>query len=87
MAVVKVRGRGQVTIPLSLRKELHLDEEAMLTVVKAGNVLLMTPRSLQVDTFAKEARRELKKRGLHVDDVIGDLKRQRTRYNKDRYGT
>ena len=48
MAVVRVRGRGQVTIPLSLRKDLHLDEEAMLTVVKAGNVLLMTPRSLQV---------------------------------------
>ena len=35
MAVVKVRGRGQVTIP-SLRKDLHLDEEAILTVVKAG---------------------------------------------------
>ena len=76
MAVVRVRGRGQVTIPLSLRKDLHLDEEAMLTVVKAG-----------VDTFAKEAHRELKKRGLRVDDVIDDLKGQRTRYNKDRYGT
>ena len=86
MAVVRVRGRGQVTIPLSLRKDLHLDE-AMLTVVKACNVLLMSPRSLQVDTFAKEAHRELKKRGLRVDDVIDHLKGQRTRYNKDRYGT
>ena len=85
MAVVKVRGRGQVTIPLSLRKELHLDEEAILTVVKAGNVLLMTP-PLQVDTFARR-HWELKKRGLRVDDVIDDLKGQRTRYNKDRYGT
>ena len=28
MAVVRVRGRGQVTIPLSLHKDLHLDEEA-----------------------------------------------------------
>ncbi|HEX7094060.1 MAG TPA: AbrB/MazE/SpoVT family DNA-binding domain-containing protein [Nitrospiraceae bacterium] len=52
MAVVKVRGRGQVTIPLSLRKDSHLDEEAILTVVKSGNVLLMTPRSLHVDNFA-----------------------------------
>lgn len=86
MAVVKVRGRGQVTIPLSLRKDLHLDEEATLTVVKAGNVLLMTPRSLQVDRLASEAQRELKKRGLRIDDVLDDLKRQRTRYNKDRYG-
>ena len=53
MAVVEVRGRGQVTILLSLGKELHLNEGAILTVVKAGNVLLMTPRSLQVDTFAR----------------------------------
>jgi len=87
MAVVKVRGRGQVTIPLSLRKDLHLDEEATLTVVKAGNVLLMTPRALQVDALAKEAHRELKKRGLRVEDVIDDLKKQRARYNKDQYGT
>ncbi len=87
MAVVKVRGRGQVTIPLSLRKDLHLDEEVTLTVVKAGNVLLMTPRSLQVDAFAKGAQRELRKRRLRVEDVIDDLKEQRARYNKDRYGT
>jgi bifunctional DNA-binding transcriptional regulator/antitoxin component of YhaV-PrlF toxin-antitoxin module len=87
MAVVKVRGRGQVTIPLSLRKELQLGEDATLTVVKAGNVLLMTPRSLRADTLAKEAQRELKKRGLRLEDVLGDLKRQRTGYNKERYGT
>jgi len=87
MAVVRVRGRGQVTIPLSLRKELQLGEDATLTVVKAGNVLLMTPRSLRADTLAKEAQRELKKRGLRLDDVLGDLKRQRTGYNKERYGT
>lgn len=86
MAVVKVRGRGQVTIPLSLRKDLHLDEEVTLTVVKAGNVLLMTPRALQVDALAKGAQRELRKRGLRVEDVIDDLKGQRARYNKDRYG-
>jgi bifunctional DNA-binding transcriptional regulator/antitoxin component of YhaV-PrlF toxin-antitoxin module len=86
MPMVKVRGRGQVTIPLSLRKDLQLDDDATLTVVKAGKVLLMTPRSLQVDRLAKEAQRELKKRGLSVEDVLDDLKRQRARYNKDRYG-
>ncbi len=86
MAVLKVRERGQVTIPLSPRKDLRLDEEATLTVVRAGNVLLMTPRSLQVDALAKEAHRELKKRGLRMEDVLDDLKSQRVRYNKDRYG-
>ncbi len=49
MAVVKMRRCGQLTIPQSLRKDLHLDDEAVLTVVKAGNVLLMTARPLPVD--------------------------------------
>jgi bifunctional DNA-binding transcriptional regulator/antitoxin component of YhaV-PrlF toxin-antitoxin module len=87
MAVVKMRGRGQVTIPQSLRKDLHLDDETMLTVVKAGNVLLMTPRPLQVDRMAKVAQQVLKKQGLRVDDVLEDLRHQRVRYNKERYGS
>lgn len=87
MAVVKMRVRGQVTIPQSLRKDLHLDDETMLTVVKVGNVLLMTPRPLQVDRLAKVAQQVLKKQGLRVDDVLEDLRHQRVRYNKERYGS
>lgn len=87
MAVVKMRGRGQVTIPQSLRKDLRLDDETVLTVVKAGNVLLMTPRPLQVDRLAKAAQQGLKKQGLRIEDVLEDLKRQRTRYNKEHYGS
>lgn len=87
MAVVKVRDRGQVTIPLSLRKELHLDEDSTLTVVKAGKVLLLTPSPLEVDRLAKKARQELKKTGLSLDDLLDDLTRQRERYNQNRYGT
>jgi bifunctional DNA-binding transcriptional regulator/antitoxin component of YhaV-PrlF toxin-antitoxin module len=87
MAVVKMRGRGQVTIPQSLRKDLHLDDETMLTVVKAGDVLLMTPRPLHVDRLAKVSQQALKKQGLRIDDVLEDLRRQRVRYNKERYGS
>lgn len=87
MAVVKMRGRGQVTIPQSLRKDLHLDDETMLTVVKVGDVLLMTPRPLQVDRVAKVAQQALKKQGLRIDDVLEDLRHQRARYNKERYGS
>lgn len=87
MAVVKMRGRGQVTIPQSLRRDLHLDDETMLTVVKVGNVLLMTPRPLQVDRLAKVAQQVLKKQGLRIDDMLEDLRHQRVRYNKERYGS
>lgn len=86
MALVKVWGRGQLTIPASIRKELQLKDEAALTLVKVGNVILMTPTALHIDSVAKKARKEMKKTGLTVDDVLADLDRQRTRYNKERRG-
>jgi AbrB family looped-hinge helix DNA binding protein len=87
VALVKVWGRGQLTIPAAIRKDLHLKEESALTLVKVGNVILMTPATLQIDSLAKKARREMKKAGLTLDDVLADLDRQRTRSNRARRGT
>lgn len=87
MALVKVWGRGQLTIPAAIRKDLHLKEESALTLVKVGNVILMTPTTLQIDSLAKKARREMKKVGLTLDDVLADLDRQRTRSRRARRGT
>jgi AbrB family looped-hinge helix DNA binding protein len=87
MTLVKVWGKGQLTIPASIRKELKLTEDTPLTLVKVGNVILMTPKLLQVDAVAKKAQKEIKKTRLKVEDVLTDLDHQRARYNKDRYGT
>ena len=86
MAVVKIWGRGQLTIPASLRKELRLDEDTTLSVVKAGEALVLTPKKLIGDAVAKKAAREMKKAGLTLDDLLRDLEKQRRRYNRERYG-
>ena len=86
MPTVKVWGRGQLTIPASIRKELHLEEDASLTVVKVGDVLLLTPRKLIGDAIAKRAARAMKQAGLKLDDLLADLKKQRERYNLERNG-
>jgi bifunctional DNA-binding transcriptional regulator/antitoxin component of YhaV-PrlF toxin-antitoxin module len=86
MPTVKVRGRGQLTIPASLRKDLNLDDDADLTVVKVGDVLLLTPRKLIGDSVAKKAARAMKQSGLKLDDLLADLNTQRERYNRERDG-
>jgi bifunctional DNA-binding transcriptional regulator/antitoxin component of YhaV-PrlF toxin-antitoxin module len=86
MPTVKVRGRGQLTIPASLRKDLNLDDDADLTVVKVGDVLLLTPRKLIGDSVAKKASRAMKQSGLKLDDLLADLNTQRERYNRERDG-
>ncbi|MEK6801751.1 MAG: AbrB/MazE/SpoVT family DNA-binding domain-containing protein [Nitrospirota bacterium] len=86
MPTVKVWGRGQLTIPASIRKELRLEEDVSLTVVKVGEVLLLTPRPLIGDAVAKKVARAMKKTGLKLDDLLADLKEQRERYNRERNG-
>ena len=87
MPSVKVRGRGQVTIPASIRKELDLGDDATLSVVKVGDVLVLTPRKLVGDAVAKKAARAMKKAGLRLEDLLTDLDKQRDRYNRERYGS
>jgi bifunctional DNA-binding transcriptional regulator/antitoxin component of YhaV-PrlF toxin-antitoxin module len=75
-----------LTIPDSIRKELDLEEDTVLSLVKVGDALLLTPRPLMVETLAKRAKRELKRAGLSIEDLLADLDRQRIRYNKERHG-
>ncbi len=86
MAVVKVWGRGQLTIPASLRKELLLDEETVLNVVTVGDALLLTPKKLVGDRLAKKAQKAMEKAGLSLEDLLKDLEKQRDRYNRERFG-
>lgn len=86
MPTVKVWGRGQLTIPASIRKELRLEEDASLTVVKVGNVLLLTLHKLIGDAIAKKAARAMKQAGLKLNDLLADLREQRERYNRERNG-
>ena len=86
MAVIKMWGRGQFTIPAPLRKELHLDAEMTLNVVKVGDVLILTPKKLIGDIVSKKAAKEMRKAGLSLEDLLEDLEKQRKRYNLERYG-
>lgn len=84
MPSVKVWGRGQLTIPASIRRELNLREETTMAIVKVGDVLILTPRRMVGDTVAKKASRSMKKGGLRLEDLFADLDRQRDRYNRER---
>lgn len=87
MPSVKVRERGQVTIPASIRKELDIGDDATLSIIKVADVLMLTPRKLVGDSVAKKAERAMKKSGLRLEDLLTDLDKQRDRYNRERYGS
>lgn len=86
MATTRIWGRGQLTIPAELRKDLHLEKETTLNIVKIGDSLLLTPRKLVGDRIAQAAQKEMKKVGVSLDDLLKDLEKQREGYNRERYG-
>lgn len=87
MPLVKMWKQGQLTIPSAFRKELGLEgEEKILSLVKVGFSLLLTPKRLQGDALAGKMAQSLKKKKLSLDDVLDDLREERRRYNKEVHG-
>lgn len=83
--LVRVRSRGQLTIPQEMREALQLNKETALNVFRVGKVLLMTPKRLQRASLAAEVEREMKREGLTLEDLLKDLKGQRERYLAETY--
>ena len=83
--LVRIRSRGQMTIPQDLREALDLGKDTGLNVFRVGKVLLMTPKRLQRASLASEVDREMKREELTLDDLLRDLKGQRKRYLGETY--
>jgi bifunctional DNA-binding transcriptional regulator/antitoxin component of YhaV-PrlF toxin-antitoxin module len=78
--LIRMRSRGQITIPQDMREALKIDERTGLTVLRVGKVLIMTPRRLERVSLAREMEKELEKEGLSLEDLLADLRTQRKRY-------
>lgn len=85
MPVVKLRERGQVTIPYEYRKDLGLGKEDVLNVLKIGDVLILVPRQLSGDALSRKIESTMKKKGLTLDNLLSNLREQRKRYSKETY--
>jgi bifunctional DNA-binding transcriptional regulator/antitoxin component of YhaV-PrlF toxin-antitoxin module len=83
MPVVKLRERGQVTIPYEYRKDLGLGKEDVLNVLKIGDVLILVPRQLSGDALSRKIESTMKKKGLTLDNLLSNLREQRKRYSKE----
>ena len=87
MPIVKVRERGQLTIPVEYRKDLGLEENDALNLIKVGDMLILTQKRLAGDIVALKMEKAMKNKKITLDDLLKDLKRQRKRYTKEVYGS
>lgn len=86
MTQTKIWGRGQITIPVRLRRELRLDDEQALEVFRVGKSLVLTPKKLLGGHLARQVEKEMKKEGLSLEGLLSDLRKERARYRRERNG-
>lgn len=86
MPTVRIRERGQVTIPSSYRKDLGLAENDSLNMVKIDEMLILTPRKPFGDAVSKRIEAAMKRKGMTLDDLLAGLKEQRRKYTREIHG-
>ena len=75
--VTRIRDKGQVTIPSDIRESLHLSKDSMLSVVKVGKGILLTPTPSVVDSFAAKFSKAAEEKGMSLEDLLKDLRKMR----------
>lgn len=75
--VTRIRDKGQVTIPADIRASLHLAKDSMLSVIKVGDGILLTPKPSMFESASARFSEAAKDKGITLDDLLKDLKRVR----------
>ena len=72
--VTRMREKGQVTIPSNIRESLHLSKDSILSVVKVGNGILLTPPLSVVESFAAKFSKAADEKGISLEDLLKALR-------------
>ena len=67
---VRVQEKGQVTIPLEIRRKLNLKQGDMVTFVETENGVMIKPAEVIVSEALDEIGRVLKKKGISLEKLI-----------------
>jgi bifunctional DNA-binding transcriptional regulator/antitoxin component of YhaV-PrlF toxin-antitoxin module len=84
--IVRLRERGQITLPAQLREELGVGVGDFFTIVKVDSYVVMTPKRLVVSEVTGQLEQLLAEKGLTLDDLLSGLEDERARLFEERYG-
>jgi len=74
---VRLRKRGQITIPQAVRDNLGVSEGDILTLLQMGDVIMLTPRQPQVPRLADKIAGLMEEESVSLADLLQGLKEER----------
>jgi len=75
--VVKVTTKGQITLPIDVRKSLHIEKDGYLIVDQIGDYILMKKAELRLDEINDILSKVAKEKGITKRDIEKAIKEAR----------
>ena len=82
----EIKGRGQLTIPKKIRETGRLGEGDWVTIIPAGDALIILPKRFDLDEARKKIRKILKDSGITEEDLLKGLEEEREALYEEIYG-
>jgi len=88
MELAKVMSKGQVTIPINIRKKLNLKEgDKIIFIEKDGNIIIANSAMIALQKIQLSFEGEAERLGLETeDDVVKLVKEVRQEAQKEKQG-
>ena len=80
---VRLRQRGQVTLPQAVRDKLAAKEGEVLTLVQIDDLLLLTPRQIRIPALTEQFTAEMEKDGVSLADLLQGLAEARAAIHQE----
>ena len=82
----RVQQRGQVTIPIELRRKLGIKEGGVVAFIETEDGILISPREVLAMDALDRVGEVLKERGISLEELIESGREIRGEMVKDDYG-
>jgi bifunctional DNA-binding transcriptional regulator/antitoxin component of YhaV-PrlF toxin-antitoxin module len=83
---VRIRERGQMTIPRKLRDELLIKNGAMFTIAQIGDGFYVSPKLIKGAELTDKFARLMEEQGITLADLLEDLPKIREKIYQEKYG-
>lgn len=82
----RVQQRGQVTIPVELRRKLGIEEGGIVAFIETENGILISPREILAMDALDRVGEALKEQGISLEDLLESGREIRGHMVEEDYG-
>lgn len=84
---IRVRERGQITLPQSVRTSLAVDAGDTLSLVQIGDIVLLSMKTTLIPKLSQEFSTLMQEEGVSLADLLEGLEEERQSIWQERHAS